>query len=241
MTSKPLQLHYYNGSIRNTIVAFGSLFTNIKVKKYKNPSDIGKTRRPNRSQVEEIEEKIVELEYGPQEKYQSLLSERETVEDIPRQPLPRIVFEITDIIYDASRKQATTWAYETKAQFPIAPILETSKTYQNFVPVPYTLSSQVNIFSRSEDDTWQIIEQILPLFQPDYTVPVTMNNDTKEKRDVIVTHKGISISDQWKGDFNQRRYLLYTLTFDIKTYIYGPVSISKNIDTDIKVNFEGQF
>ncbi len=69
----------------------------------------------------------------------------------------------------------------------------------------------------------QIVEQILPFFQPAYNITVELVESIKEKRDIPVILENITMQDDYEGDFTQRRVLLYTLRFTAKTYLFGPV------------------
>merc|ERR1711991_1118835 len=95
-----------------------------------------------------------------------------------------------------------------------------------FMPVPYNLQFSLSIFTKLNDDALQIIEQILPYFQPSFNVTIDLINVIGEKRDVPIVLDNISFQDDYEGDFTTRRALIYTLNFTAKTYLFGPVSDS---------------
>lgn len=244
--------HYYHATIRRTVVALGSIFSDLKIREYASrPEDdedigvssIGKTRyskKNDRRPIKREEERRVDIEYGPKEKYISLLQERQNVEDVPNLPLPRMYFEVNNLNYDVGRKQATNLSYESIAELPSNNILESTDVYSNYVPVPYDANIELGLFTRSDDEAWQIIEQILPLFQPDYTVSLLMNNDTKEYRDVSYIYAGLSKTDTWTDEFDKTRAILYVLTFIAKTYVYGPIR-RERIVLDTEINITGAY
>ena len=92
------------------------------------------------------------------------------------------------------------------------------------MPVPYNMQFELAIMCKLNDDALQIVEQILPYFQPAYNLSVELVEGIKEKRDVPVVLENITMEDDYTGDFKERRVLLYTLRFTAKTYMYGPVS-----------------
>ena len=92
-----------------------------------------------------------------------------------------------------------------------------------YMPVPYNMSFELSIYTKLNDDMLQILEQILPYFQPGYTVSIKLLDDVAEKRDVPIILENISMQDDYEGDFSTRRALIYTLRFS-KTYLFGPVS-----------------
>ena len=88
------------------------------------------------------------------------------------------------------------------------------------------------------DDALQIVEQILPYFQPSYNLSVNLVGSIKEKRDIPIVLENITMQDDYEGDFESRRVLMYTLRFTAKTYLFGPVTdASKDIITKSTVNY----
>ena len=92
------------------------------------------------------------------------------------------------------------------------------------MPVPYNMQFELAIMSKLNDDALQIVEQILPYFQPAYNVTVELVEALQEKRDIPVVLENITMQDDYEGDFTSRRVLLYTLRFTAKTYLFGPAS-----------------
>ena len=95
------------------------------------------------------------------------------------------------------------------------------------MPVPYNIGFELNIFSKLNDDALQIIEQILPFFQPSFNLTVDLVNSIGEKRDIpIILDQCIDFQDDYEGSFQTRRALIYTLRFTAKTYLFGPIAES---------------
>ena len=112
-----------------------------------------------------------------------------------------------------------------------------------FMPVPYNMDFSLVVMAKNSDDALQIVEQILPFFQPDYTITLNDNTAMGTTRDVPIILNGVSYEDSYEGDFTERRVLMYTLTFTSKFYLYGPVTDQKVIKsvqvdqyTDVQVN-----
>ena len=127
-------------------------------------------------------------------------------------------FEFTGLTYDPSRKVTTTTAFTVKDPNDGS---ESKKTY---MPVPYNMQFELSIMTKLNDDALQIVEQILPYFQPAYNLSVELVEEIQEKRDIPVVLENITMQDDYEGDFSQRRVLLYTLRFTAKTYLFGPSS-----------------
>ena len=129
--------------------------------------------------------------------------------------LPRMSFEVNNISYDPSRKAGVTQTFKAKD----------GKNYKKvFMPVPYNLGFELNILTKLQDDSLQIIEQVLPFFQPGFTLSIDLAKSIGEKRDVPIVLDNIEFTDDYEGNFETRRALIYTLTFTAKTYMFGPIA-----------------
>jgi len=92
------------------------------------------------------------------------------------------------------------------------------------MPVPYNIGFELSIFCKLNDDALQIVEQILPYFQPSFNLTIDLVESIGEKRDIPVVLNSVSMQDDYEGDFSTRRALIYTLQFTAKTYLFGPVA-----------------
>ena len=197
--------YFYNEILRRTIISFGTLFNAISVKQ--EGSDIR-----------------IPLAYGPTQKFLARIEQSPDLNKPMAITLPRMSFEFTGLTYDPSRKVTTT------QQFKVKDPNSNTDIKKSFMPVPYNMAFELSIYCKLNDDALQIIEQILPYFQPQYNLTVELVEQIKEKRDVPIVLENITIDDQYEGDFTQRRVLLYTLRFTAKTYLFGPASsASKDI------------
>ena len=198
--------HFYNQIVRKNIIAFGTLFNNIEMK----------STDPDTGEV--LEAQKVPLNYGPKQKFLVRLTDTSTSKVAIT--LPRIYFEMTGIEYDSSRKTSPIQKYKTI-------IADNGNEVRvQYVPVPYNISFELGIIAKSQYDALQILEQILPYFQPSFSVTLNMIPDMNEKRDVAIVLNNISGEDEWDDSFNDRRYIAYTLNFTMKSYLYGPYSTS---------------
>ena len=202
---------FYHETIRKVIVSFGTMFNDIHLVRKDNDGNISQTMK-------------VPLAYGPREKF--LVRLREDV-DLTKQvaiSLPRIGFEIKNLSYDPARKLNRVQKFKTVKGS------EAKQLDTQYMPVPYNLELELYVMAKQSDDALQIVEQILPYFQPDYTITISdLGGGTK--RDVPVVLNSINYEDNYEGEFEQRRALIYTLSFNAKFYLFGPVSSAKVIKT----------
>ena len=198
-----LGTYSYHEIFRKTIVAFGTLFNNIELRR----SD---------------EVMKVPLAYGPKQKFLARLDQNPDPTNKRVQiTLPRISFEINSITYDATRKVSPTQKIK---------IASTSSTNKNvFMPVPYNIGFELGIITKNQEDGLQILEQILPNFQPHFNLSVKLLTSVNEIKDVPVVLTNVEYEDDYEGDFSSRRAIIYTLQFTAKTYLYGPVTDGKII------------
>lgn len=199
-----LGTYYYHEVIRKTIVAFGTLFNNIHVKHTSNDSNT----------ISDIE---VPLAYAPQQKFLAKLEQQEQLSKPVAMTLPRMSFEMTGISYDPSRKSNVTKTFKA---------LDGEELKKVYLPVPYNINFELSIYSKLNDDALQIIEQILPYFQPSFKITIDLISAIGEKRDVPITLNNISMRDDYEGNFTTRRALIYTLNFTANTYLFGPIADS---------------
>ena len=191
--------YFYNEILRRTIIAFGTLFNGITIKQ------TDSTIR-------------VPLAYGPTQKFLARLEQSPDLNKSTAITLPRMSFEFTGLTYDPTRKVTTTQTFTVKDP------TDGSDVRKSFMPVPYNMQFELSIMCKINDDALQITEQILPYFQPSYNVTVELVEAIKEKRDIPIVLENITMQDDYEGDFDKRRVLLYTLRFTAKTYLFGPVS-----------------
>lgn len=197
-----LGTYYYHEIIRKTIIAFGTLFNQIHIKhKDANDADYSEMRVP--------------LAYGPTQKFLARLEQQADLNKPVQITLPRMSFEMISIQYDPSRKSGVTQTFKS---------LDGQNLKKVFMPVPYNIGFELNVLTKLNDDALQIVEQILPYFQPAFTLTVDLVNSIGEKRDIPVVLENVSFQDDYEGDFSTRRSLIYTFQFTAKTYLFGPIA-----------------
>jgi hypothetical protein len=196
--------YFYNEILRKTVISFGSLFNNISIKHTNNSNEV-------------IDVIKVPLAYGPTQKFLARLEQSPDLNKPTQITLPRMSFEFTGLTYDASRKVTTTQSFTTKSS------ADGSVVKKSYMPVPYNLQFELAIMTKLNDDALQIVEQILPYFQPSYTLTIELVDEINEKRDIPIILENVTFQDDYEGNFTSRRVLIYTLRFTAKTYLFGPI------------------
>ena len=212
---------FYHGLIRKTIVAFGSLFSDIYIDRKQGDSVTGTT----------IQRLQIPLAYAPKEKWIVRLDSDPNLEQHTYTTLPRMSFEINGYSYDAQRK------LNRMQQIKCGSGID-SMTYM-YTPVPYNIEISLYILTKTQEDGLQIIEQILPTFTPEYTLSINAVPDMNVVQDIPVILNSVSVSDEYDGDFQTRRFVTHTLNFTLKTSLFGAVSgqaVISQVEANIGLN-----
>ena len=215
-----LNTNFYHKTIRNTVVAFGTIFNNIQINTHDENNNLIKTEK-------------VPLAYGPIQKFLARLRQTPDIDRNFTITVPRISFEMTGISYDSNRKVAPT-------QYIRATSNDTTVNKKQYMPVPYNIDFSVSIIAKNNDDVLQIVEQILPFFQPNFTVTMNIIPEMGEKRDIPITLNSVQFKDEYEDDLFTRRTIIWELGFTVKTYLYGPVDTAEIIKKSIaNISLEG--
>lgn len=206
-------------TIRKYVILFGTLFDSIYINRKNNAGETVQTLK-------------IPLNYGPKEKFLARLNSDSTLSQSTAITLPRMAFDMTTMNYAAERKQNTinrlTKAYTS----------DNNKVSYQYAPVPYDFTFSLYVMVKNADDGTQIIEQILPYFTPEWTATVNLVPDIDGKFDIPIILNDVSMEDTYEGNFETRRAIIYTLTFTMKGWLFGPTKTSdiiKEINVDIRI------
>ena len=199
--------NFYWGSIRKGITAFGLMFSNIYIDRVNSAGELVQTMR-------------VPLAYAPRHKFLAKIqASPNDYEQSYQVILPRMSFEITNFSYDGNRKVSPM--QQTRSNDPSDP----NKRLVQYAPTPWNLNLALYIYGKNQDDTLQIVEQILPYFNPDYNLNLNaLNNDQDMLNDLPILIESISFDDTYEGDLNDARMIIWTINFTMKINVYGPSS-----------------
>ena len=214
--------YFYNEIFRSVIISFGSLFNGLEIKHTNNDNTVSVIKVP--------------LAYGPTQKFLARLEQQADLNKPIQMTLPRMSFEFNALQYDPTRKSTQT------QQFYVTNPSDGTQVKKAYLPVPYNMGIELSIMTKLNDDSLQIIEQILPYFQPAYQIPIKFltADNANDKKDVAVNLDNITMEDDYEGNFDTRRALLYTLRFTAKTYLYGPVSdVSSDVIRKVQIGYVG--
>jgi hypothetical protein len=204
---------FYHGIIRKCIVGFGTLFSDIYIDRKEGDSVTGTT----------LQRLQVPLAYAPKEKWVVRLDSDPNLENHTYTSLPRMSFEIIGYNYDPQRKVNRMQQLKCGDG--------TGAVSTMYSPVPYNLDLSLYILTKTQEDGLQIIEQILPTFTPEYTLTINVVPDMNVKTEVPIVLNSVSVSDEYDGDFQTRRFVTHTLNFQMKMNLFGAIASGGVIET----------
>tara|TARA_R100001443_G_C3344954_1_gene175372 strand:- start:516 stop:1445 length:930 start_codon:yes stop_codon:yes gene_type:complete len=206
--------YFYHQTSRKMVVAFGTLFNTIEV------------RRTNSS--DEVTEVVkIPLSYGPKDKMLARITSDPNLSSSVALTVPRMGFELTSMTYDSARKLNTIGRNVAKG---------TTGLKKQYNPVPYNYDFSLFIFVKNAEDGTQILEQILPFFTPEFTITMTLISGMDIKMDIPLVLNDVSSEDTYDGDFATRRSIIWTLNFSMKGYLYPNIVDNAKVITSTTVD-----
>ena len=199
---------FYHGTIRNLITSVGQLFQGIQIQKYD-------------AQGQKQQVIRVPCEYGPKDKWLSMLKERPDYDHGVEITLPRLAYEIIDYRYDAARKIGTKGAYV------VGNIAD--KRAKLFNPVPYDVHINVYSMCKDQNTSLQILEQILPYFAPSLTISMEVLPVFNLMKDIPIVLSGVTVEDSYEGSPDQLRTVVQTFSLVAQLDLFGPVNPKSSI------------
>lgn len=193
---------FYHGITRKTIIAFGNLFSNLRLQRFDATNTL-------------IQDLPVPIAYGPRDKMMGRVDADPTLKNQVKITLPRLSFEITGYQYDAERSNG-------KTRQIICNNALTGTRQQIFTAAPYNLGISMYVATKNREDGLQIFEQIAPFFRPDYTLDLELVPELNIRHMVPVILNNGATDDPWEGSYEDVPVIINTLNFTMKTWMYGP-------------------
>ena len=215
--------HFYHATTRKAVALFGTIFNNINVIRQDGSGNV-------------LNQIKVPLAYGPKQKFLSRLDSVTGQDASMAIKLPRMGFEITSMDIDSTQKLAK------RNQIVENHATDYTKKKTIKQAVAYNINMSLYAMAKNQDDGLQIMEQILPYFQPEYTVTITPVTGFTYKQDVPIILNAVTIQDDYEGDYQTRRALIYQFDFVMKMKYFGPTSdqgVIREINLDFNADMGG--
>lgn len=214
----PVDGYYYNKQIKKYVLQFMAIFSGVQV-------SVGKNN--------ELEERLipVPIHYADKDRVVSALL-ADNVQTSPIR-LPLMSANITSIAQSPMRQHGV--GTERRSSYvPVGGMLpnDLQVIYQR-APTPYDISVELKIMTSNADHHFQILEQIMPLFDPQMTIQTSDALFDMTKIASVKMESGPQF-DPYPLD-NTRRIVSSTMNFKIEAYIDTPAAIRHNYIERIKL------
>lgn len=211
--------HFYHSTMRKAVAVFGTIFNNINVIRTKADGTV-------------LNQIKVPLSYGPKQKFLARLDTSSGADASMAMKLPRMAFEIASLELDSTQKLGKR---NTITESHASDVTK-KKTIKH--QVAYNINVTLFVMAKNQDDGLQVVEQILPYFQPEYTVTISPVAGFAYKQDVPIILTGVNISDDYEGDMITRRALIYQLDFTMKMKFFGPTG-NQGVIRSVNIDLNG--
>lgn len=161
----------------------------------------------------------VPIEYGPRNKTLTRILQNPDLMKPVSVIVPTMSFEITSIQRNPKLQtdKNMTW-YRQSAE-------DSDKLYSQWQSIPYTLGFQLSIYVKNAYDGFQIIEQILPYFAPEWSVTANLVPQMDYREDIKITLDQITLNDDAETSaITEGRVIVWTLNFSLQMPFFGPVA-----------------
>jgi hypothetical protein len=191
--------------LRKYVAAFGSLMNEIEIVRADTDGDPEQVLK-------------VPVSYAHKDKLLARVFADPNIDRPSAAPtLPRISFEMTNFRYDSSRMISPIRRFSVKEN------RETGVYKEQLTPVPYKIDFTLWVFAKYQADGNKIVEQILPFFTPSFTPSLDLIPGMEPPIDCPVTLKDVHCEDSYDGKYEQRRAIIWTLTFEMDVLFWGPI------------------
>ena len=214
--------HFYWASARKVNAVFGDLFNDIKIQRTDDADNVIKTF-------------TVPIEQAQKEGYIVRLNETAKKEDSPgiAITLPRLSYEMTGLQYNSEdRLPMSRYIRSPKNE-------DDGNAYKMYNPVPYIMSMDLSLYSRTIDEALQIVEQIVPYFGPHLGLTINEIPEMGLKNDIKIQLDGFDTNVDYDGWIGDGRLIVWTFQFSIAMRFFHPikeVNVIKKVIENIYAN-----
>ena len=213
-------MFFYDEQIRRFLLQFARIFSNFQVEYGRNEEGTAHTLLR------------VPVRYGDSSRQVSTVMQNNSPNFLPSTPL--MTFYITALDYDRPRMQepyhVSKIAVRQRTYDESTESYETTQgnafTIERLMPVPYSLTINLDIWTSNTNQKFQLLEQIIPLFNPALEIQST---------DSFIDWTSLSVveleSSRWSSKTipvgTEDPIDITTLTFKIPIWISSPAKVKK--------------
>lgn len=207
----PVNFDFYaHGTIRKIVVAVGTIFNGIKIKRADDSSKLY----------------TVPISYGSKSGWYYRLEDGP--ENQTSLPVPRLSYFFTGAQRDENRatNRLNVLRYDEVSETAEGKMVRKRSLNQQ----PWKFQFDFSIYSKNMEDCLQIVEQILPYFSPTINLRILEIPELDHWSDIQISMGGgPSIDDSYEQSFSSRRTILMSIPLEVSGYLYPPVKEQKVI------------
>lgn len=211
-----MQTFYYPKTYKNITIAMLDMFNQMYVEKYNTSGNV-------------VKQKQVPIQFGNIEKMQADRLEAHYFDTTNAEygeryylTIPRMALKFDGISYNADRAYGVNdWMHFLGQEWETNDI---QQVFKNYAPAPYDYNYTLYIKTDSMDYLAQLLENILPYFNPSVFLRVKEFSFLNIERDLKVTLN--SINPELVEDMNNEdtKYSNCSLSFTVEGWMYRPWS-----------------
>ena len=220
MTDISLDNYYYNKQFRKHIIQFMAIFTGLKVSVGKNDFN---------SATNLIEVPII---YGSRDRVVEHIFSENTQNKMLR--LPILSTNIIDITLATDRLAGQNQERNEIKVKRGGSIPDDLQHHASLKPVPYEVQLEVAINVSNTDQHFQILEQILLLFNPSLQIQVSDNYGDQQSI-IEVFLQSVTLDENYAPGTDDR-IISSTMIFSYIMYLSSPVDLRNKIVKDIQIS-----
>ena len=208
--------YYYNSQIKKYLMQFQNIFTGLQV-------SVGATEERGPALIP------VPVQYGSRDRVTAALLASNTQNKPLR--LPLISTYLTGIQM-APELRKGVGGQRSETYVPRGGVVpDDIKVVKQYMPIPYRLTAEVSIYTSNIEQHFQIIEQLLMLFDPILQIQ-TDDNVHNWAKITTVELLGIRFEENYPIG-TDRRMIVTGLDFDFPVYISAPIDLRSSYVHDI--------
>ena len=209
---------YSRSAIRNVSVVFGSVFSNLHVRKYKKDGTIDMSAAT-----------LVPIAYSAKEAYSLWMDEKMRMPDASSEvnvKFPRLSFEMTGLSMTPERGMNVNLPVHGRSVSP------SGRVVKSRAPVSYSFEFTLTVWAKNMDDSIQILDQILPMFAPEISVKMKESFGINLVNDVKIVLGSVSKGDTYQSPL-EARIINWDLSFTVYANILPPKTDEMSLVQDV--------
>lgn len=204
--------YYYNKQIKKYLVQTMAVFSGFTIEHGEDVID-------------------VPVQYGSKDRVAASITNDGTQNKLLRLPILSCHMRSIKLARDRFKGVGTE---RVSQHIPLGGVIpDDMRMIHQLMPVPYTMTVDVTLYSSNIDSHWQVLEQLFVLFNPSVQIQISDSNFDWQ-RITKVEMIDVSYDEVFPISIN-RRVEQTTLSFEVPIYISVPANVRNEIISQIKV------